>query len=124
MHVLIIDDERAIREILTELCRRAGYSVDQASTCAEAAAKRFLDDRRSGIGRIHDACAVAHAGSNCAAEQREVGTPQDNRIGQVTGSFDDVEVTAHAPIPAAIMARPLRLWRSEWTRARSWSCRP
>ncbi|MBL8448025.1 MAG: sigma-54-dependent Fis family transcriptional regulator [Zoogloeaceae bacterium] len=44
MHVLIVDDERAIREILADFCRRAGYSVDQASTCAEAAAKLVRGD--------------------------------------------------------------------------------
>ncbi|MCB1906839.1 MAG: sigma-54-dependent Fis family transcriptional regulator [Rhodocyclaceae bacterium] len=44
MHVLVIDDERAIREIIADACARAGYSVDQAATCKEAAAKLVRGD--------------------------------------------------------------------------------
>ena len=44
MHVLVIDDERAIREILADACTRAGYSVDQAATCKDAAAKLVRGD--------------------------------------------------------------------------------
>ncbi|MCB1888235.1 MAG: sigma-54-dependent Fis family transcriptional regulator [Rhodocyclaceae bacterium] len=44
MHVLVIDDERAIREILVDACTRAGYSVDQAGTCKDAAAKLVRGD--------------------------------------------------------------------------------
>lgn len=44
MHVLVIDDERAIREIIADACARAGYSVDQAATCKDAAAKLVRGD--------------------------------------------------------------------------------
>ena len=44
MHLLVIDDERAIREIIADACSRGGYSVDQASTCKEAAAKLVRGD--------------------------------------------------------------------------------
>ena len=44
MHVLVIDDERAIREIIADACARAGYSVDQAATCKEAATKLVRGD--------------------------------------------------------------------------------
>ncbi len=44
MHVLIIDDEAAIRQILSALVSRAGYSVDTASTAAEATAKLVRGD--------------------------------------------------------------------------------
>jgi len=39
MHVLIIDDEPAAREVLADVVRRAGYSVDVAATAAEATTK-------------------------------------------------------------------------------------
>ncbi len=44
MHVLVIDDERAIREIIADACARAGYSVDQAATCKDAAGKLVRGD--------------------------------------------------------------------------------
>lgn len=44
MHILVIDDERAVREILAEACRQAGYSVDEARNCAEAASKLVRGD--------------------------------------------------------------------------------
>ena len=44
MHVLVIDDEAAIRQILSTLVSRAGYSVDVASTAAEATAKLVRGD--------------------------------------------------------------------------------
>jgi DNA-binding NtrC family response regulator len=44
MHILIIDDEAAIRQILSALVSRAGYSVDLATTVAEATAKLVRGD--------------------------------------------------------------------------------
>ena len=44
MHVLVIDDEAAIRQILSSLVSRAGYSVDVAATAAEATAKLVRGD--------------------------------------------------------------------------------
>ena len=44
MHVLVIDDEAALRQILSNLVSRAGYSVDVASTVAEATAKLVRGD--------------------------------------------------------------------------------
>ena len=44
MHVLVIDDEAALRQILSSLVSRAGYSVDVASTVAEATAKLIRGD--------------------------------------------------------------------------------
>jgi two-component system response regulator AtoC len=44
MHVLVIDDEAALRQILTALVSRAGYSVDTAATAAEATAKLIRGD--------------------------------------------------------------------------------
>ncbi len=44
MHVLVIDDERAVREILADACQSAGYSVDEAKNCSEAAAKLVRGD--------------------------------------------------------------------------------
>jgi DNA-binding NtrC family response regulator len=44
MHILVIDDERAVREILADACRRAGYSVDEARNCTEAASKLVRGD--------------------------------------------------------------------------------
>ena len=43
-HILVVDDERALRQILSEIVARAGYSVDQAATAKEAAAKLSRDD--------------------------------------------------------------------------------
>ena len=39
LHVLVVDDEPALRQILVAAVTKAGYSVDQASGVAEAAAK-------------------------------------------------------------------------------------
>ena len=39
LHVLVIDDEPAVRQILAAAVSKGGYSVDQAATVAEAAAK-------------------------------------------------------------------------------------
>lgn len=44
MHILVIDEERAVREILTDACRRAGYSVDEATSCADASVKLMRGD--------------------------------------------------------------------------------
>jgi DNA-binding NtrC family response regulator len=44
MHVLVIDDEVALRQILAALVSRAGYSVDTAATAAEATAKLVRGD--------------------------------------------------------------------------------
>ena len=44
MHVLVIDDEAAIRQILSALVTRAGYSVDVAASAAEASAKLVRGD--------------------------------------------------------------------------------
>lgn len=44
MHVLIIDDELALRQIIAATVRRAGFSVDMASGVQEAAAKLVRGD--------------------------------------------------------------------------------
>lgn len=44
MHVLVIDDEAALRQILAGVVGRAGYSVDTASNVAEATAKLVRGD--------------------------------------------------------------------------------
>ncbi len=44
MHVLIIDDELALRQIIAATVRRAGYSVDMASGVKDAAAKLVRGD--------------------------------------------------------------------------------
>ena len=44
MHVLIIDDEAAIRQIMSSMISRAGHSVDTASGVTEAAAKLARGD--------------------------------------------------------------------------------
>ncbi len=44
MHVLIIDDEAALRQILASVVGKAGYSVDTASNVAEATAKLVRGD--------------------------------------------------------------------------------
>ncbi|MBI3902360.1 MAG: sigma-54-dependent Fis family transcriptional regulator [Nitrosomonadales bacterium] len=44
MHVLVIDDEAALRQILSNLVSRAGYSVDTAATASEATAKLVRGD--------------------------------------------------------------------------------
>ena len=44
MHVLVIDDEAAIRQILSSIVTRAGHSVDTASNVREAASKLVRGD--------------------------------------------------------------------------------
>jgi len=44
MRILVIDDEPAQREILADEVAKAGYSVDQAASAAEAAARLARDD--------------------------------------------------------------------------------
>jgi len=44
MHVLVIDDEPAVRQILAAAVTKGGYSVDQASGVTEAAAKLSRGD--------------------------------------------------------------------------------
>ena len=44
MHVLIIDDEAAVRQILATTVGRAGHSVDTAAGVKEAAAKLVRGD--------------------------------------------------------------------------------
>jgi two-component system response regulator AtoC len=44
MHVLVIDDEAAVRQILVEAVSQAGYSVDDARNATEAAAKLVRGD--------------------------------------------------------------------------------
>lgn len=44
MHVLIIDDEAALRQIVSAMVTRAGYSVDTAENVREAAAKLVRGD--------------------------------------------------------------------------------
>jgi DNA-binding NtrC family response regulator len=44
LHVLVIDDEPAVRQILAAAVSKGGYSVDQAASAAEAAAKLARGD--------------------------------------------------------------------------------
>jgi len=44
LHVLVVDDEPALRQILAAAVSKAGYSVDQASSVTEAAAKLARGD--------------------------------------------------------------------------------
>ncbi len=44
LHVLVVDDEPAVRQILAAAVTEAGYSVDQAANAAEAAAKLARGD--------------------------------------------------------------------------------
>jgi DNA-binding NtrC family response regulator len=44
MNVLVVDDEPALRQILAEAVKKAGYSVDQACGAIEAAAKLAIGD--------------------------------------------------------------------------------
>jgi len=44
LHVLVIDDELAVRQILSAAVANAGYSVDEAGTAADAAAKLARGD--------------------------------------------------------------------------------
>jgi DNA-binding NtrC family response regulator len=53
VHVLIIDDEPAIRQILQAVVKRGGYTVDTASNVAEAAAKLVRGDVDVALCDIH-----------------------------------------------------------------------
>ncbi|MBI3939124.1 MAG: sigma-54-dependent Fis family transcriptional regulator [Betaproteobacteria bacterium] len=44
LHVLVVDDEPAVRQILATIARRAGYPVSEAGGAAEAAAKLAQGD--------------------------------------------------------------------------------
>jgi DNA-binding NtrC family response regulator len=44
VHILVIDDEPAVRQVLAAAVGRAGYSVDQAASAAEAAARLARGD--------------------------------------------------------------------------------
>ena len=44
LHVLVVDDEPAVRQLLAEAVGKAGYSVDQAANATEAAAKLARGD--------------------------------------------------------------------------------
>jgi len=44
LHVLVVDDEPAVRQLLAEAVTRAGYSVDQAANATQAAAKLARGD--------------------------------------------------------------------------------
>jgi DNA-binding NtrC family response regulator len=44
MHILVIDDEPALRQILSAAVKKGGHSVDQAATVVEAAAKLARGD--------------------------------------------------------------------------------
>jgi DNA-binding NtrC family response regulator len=44
LHVLVIDDEPALRQILSAAVKKAGYSVDQAATASEASSKLVRGD--------------------------------------------------------------------------------
>ena len=44
MHILVIDDEPAVRQILMAVVSKAGYSVEGAQNCAEGAAKLARGD--------------------------------------------------------------------------------
>ena len=44
LRVLVIDDEPAVRQIIAEHVKRAGYNVDQAGGAAEAASKLVRGD--------------------------------------------------------------------------------
>ena len=53
MHVLVIDDEPAVRMILCAAVKKAGYSVDQASNVTEAAARLVRGDVDVALCDIH-----------------------------------------------------------------------
>jgi two-component system, NtrC family, response regulator AtoC len=44
LHILVVDDEPAVRQILAAAVAKAGYSVDEAANAAEAAAKLARGD--------------------------------------------------------------------------------
>jgi DNA-binding NtrC family response regulator len=53
MHILVIDDEPAIRQILAATVKKAGYSVDTAASAAEGAAKLVRGDVDVALCDIH-----------------------------------------------------------------------
>lgn len=53
MHVLVIDDEPAVRQVLAAIVRRGGYSVDTASGVKEAAARLVRGDVDVALCDIH-----------------------------------------------------------------------
>ena len=53
MHVLVIDDEPAVRQILAAAVRKAGYTVDTAATATEAASKLVRGDADVALCDIH-----------------------------------------------------------------------
>ncbi len=44
LHILVIDDEPALRQIITAAVKKAGYSVDQAATAREASSRLVRGD--------------------------------------------------------------------------------
>lgn len=53
MHVLVIDDEPAVRQILAVAVKKAGYTVDTAATATDAAAKLVRGDADVALCDIH-----------------------------------------------------------------------
>jgi DNA-binding NtrC family response regulator len=53
MHVLVIDDEPAVRQILAAAVRKAGHAVDTAATVSEAASKLVRGDADVALCDIH-----------------------------------------------------------------------
>jgi two-component system response regulator AtoC len=53
MHVLVIDDEPAVRQILAAAVKKAGYTVDTAATVAEGASKLVRGDADVALCDIH-----------------------------------------------------------------------
>lgn len=53
MHVLVIDDEPAVRQILAAAVKKGGYTVDTAATATEAASKLVRGDADVALCDIH-----------------------------------------------------------------------
>lgn len=53
MHVLVIDDEPAVRQILAAAVKKAGYTFDTAATATEAASKLVRGDADVALCDIH-----------------------------------------------------------------------
>ena len=53
MHVLVIDDEPAVRQILAAAVKKAGHAVDTAATVSEAASKLVRGDADVALCDIH-----------------------------------------------------------------------
>lgn len=53
MHVLVIDDEPAVRQILAAAVKKAGYTVDTAATVTEGASKLVRGDADVALCDIH-----------------------------------------------------------------------